>query len=870
MTAPSRLQLYAVIQPKNENTPTGQTEGSNQKQASDQQTSLSSDDELAQGWTDVFMNSKLWQPAVEQTPQSLATFLSTLYTMTSFLSEDEEVGPKMTQVLSRFTEFPPAGYALHSLMKRYPISDSLKTVLAESFLSLTAKLVPSDSSNKVEENALFSEMRRVWAHLLSVAAKSSSCDSFEQVVDVEEICKAPMRFVVNGHPSAAFAEPVALNMISNEAMVPGLNEKASKDILVRDVLLGHQLQGCLSSPVFFVCTPGKPDAEHSAADSLDLKVWEALKVTAHQHRALKMIPSLSLRSSHPPVLTYSRQGTVCVYTQRVKAVGEDCELLDPVQGMLLQVDPNDLALHTKDFLNKDRPITTLANDDPSAGMDSRETKEATMVLLDTSTSMSWVWDEGLPLWRQDAKFALGEVVEVTESGWGVWMEGDVMEALPEGAYKVKYRSGSAEKIKVFPANRVRPNECNTRLAVAKRLMDAFSNRSKAYDLPHAVGLIMFSSSVNRAGEPTRLFNVFEEHVENATSNGSTALFDALAAARQSLVAFHRRNPSARLRILCLTDGEDTASSMSAHTVCGQLQDSNIVVDSVVIGGTNNRPLKAISTATGGFCFKPSAAADLLKIFELETVLRVGARSNRICQQKPRVQNSSTLLQYANVSAYPYHTPENANEAPKVENVKLATPAAVIKKLQSNTFDTSNSSKNTSSSSSKSSNASTKGITVGGGKRILRELVQYQASPHPSVSIWPDEDDVMHWILLLKGDDSTPYAGGTFMIDYKFGPQYPFRAPIVRFITPVYHCNISSSGKICHSILDRNWNAATTVRNVIDCIYGLLLTPEPDDPLDSTLAEEYYQDPTSYDRNAREHTKKHASKTEEQLKAELEK
>ena len=41
--------------------------------------------------------------------------------------------------------------------------------------------------------------------------------------------------------------------------------------------------------------------------------------------------------------------------------------------------------------------------------------------------------------------------------------------------------------------------------------------------------------------------------------------------------------------------------------------------------------------------------------------------------------------------------------------------------------------------------------------------------------------------------------------------------------------------MCHSILDRNWSSETTVKSVLDCIYGLLLAPDVDDPLDSTLA-----------------------------------
>jgi len=47
------------------------------------------------------------------------------------------------------------------------------------------------------------------------------------------------------------------------------------------------------------------------------------------------------------------------------------------------------------------------------------------------------------------------------------------------------------------------------------------------------------------------------------------------------------------------------------------------------------------------------------------------------------------------------------------------------------------------------------------------------------------------------------------------------------------------------VLDRNYLADTSMRLIFDCIYGLLLTPEPEDPLDSTIASEYLTDLATY-------------------------
>lgn len=50
-------------------------------------------------------------------------------------------------------------------------------------------------------------------------------------------------------------------------------------------------------------------------------------------------------------------------------------------------------------------------------------------------------------------------------------------------------------------------------------------------------------------------------------------------------------------------------------------------------------------------------------------------------------------------------------------------------------------------------------------------------------------------------------------------------------TKVYHCNVNSVGRICHNIFDRNYSAHITMREILDAVYGLLIAPEPEDPLD---------------------------------------
>lgn len=99
---------------------------------------------------------------------------------------------------------------------------------------------------------------------------------------------------------------------------------------------------------------------------------------------------------------------------------------------------------------------------------------------------------------------------------------------------------------------------------------------------------------------------------------------------------------------------------------------------------------------------------------------------------------------------------------------------------------------------------------------------------------------------------------------KFGDEYPLKAPEVRFITPVYHCNINSTGRICHSVLDQFYTVDTTARYILECIFGLFMIPEPLDPLDANIAAEYRDNYVLYESKAREHTRKYAGKSLDDL------
>ena len=148
------------------------------------------------------------------------------------------------------------------------------------------------------------------------------------------------------------------------------------------------------------------------------------------------------------------------------------------------------------------------------------------------------------------------------------------------------------------------------------------------------------------------------------------------------------------------------------------------------------------------------------------------------------------------------------------------------------------------------------------RRVMREmrslLRRQQQEPETwPFEIFPSQSNMLCWQLLLRGPEGTPYAGGVWLLWMRFGAEFPRTPPEVRFITRIKHCNINSYGRVCHSVLDRNWSADVSVATVLQCINGLLLSPDTEDPLDSQLALQFFEGSGVYEISVVRHTERFA-------------
>lgn len=55
----------------------------------------------------------------------------------------------------------------------------------------------------------------------------------------------------------------------------------------------------------------------------------------------------------------------------------------------------------------------------------------------------------------------------------------------------------------------------------------------------------------------------------------------------------------------------------------------------------------------------------------------------------------------------------------------------------------------------------------------------------------DPANLTHLKGTFPGPPDTPYAGGTYTVDIQIPDMYPFKSPIMKFDTKMWHPNISS-------------------------------------------------------------------------------
>jgi ubiquitin-conjugating enzyme E2 D/E len=143
-------------------------------------------------------------------------------------------------------------------------------------------------------------------------------------------------------------------------------------------------------------------------------------------------------------------------------------------------------------------------------------------------------------------------------------------------------------------------------------------------------------------------------------------------------------------------------------------------------------------------------------------------------------------------------------------------------------------------------------------RIMRDIEVFRTNTDKTISANPiSETNIKKWEGTIIGPIGCPYEGGVFKLSIDIPNDYPFKPPTIKFLTKIYHPNISSDGEICLDILKGQWSPALNIFKVLLSLSSLLTDPNPNDPLMADIASQYKHNKSEFIKKASEYTKKYA-------------
>jgi ubiquitin-protein ligase len=94
---------------------------------------------------------------------------------------------------------------------------------------------------------------------------------------------------------------------------------------------------------------------------------------------------------------------------------------------------------------------------------------------------------------------------------------------------------------------------------------------------------------------------------------------------------------------------------------------------------------------------------------------------------------------------------------------------------------------------------------------------------------PADDPVSNIFLGRLFPKSNIYNQAAFQIEIKLPSGYPFNAPEVRFVTPIYHPNVDDKGRIRLDMLDTSiaFNRKRLLRDIVIAVANLIDNPNVD-------------------------------------------
>jgi Mg-chelatase subunit ChlD len=289
------------------------------------------------------------------------------------------------------------------------------------------------------------------------------------------------------------------------------------------------------------------------------------------------------------------------------------------------------------------------------------------------------------------------------------------------------------KIQLSPAvDHGKKQRSLSRLQVSKQLFEALINRIIAYSYKTHIGLVTFDSTAKVAQSITHVIENFRNSVNNMRATGNTALWDGLKLAQTEIMKHAEKYPQAQRRIICLSDGNDTKSVAGPADLCWQLRENKILVDSIIIGNDDNMDLKALSIMLKSYCFFPRDLTTALSICEMEPFLSQTERAPQEVTPSglARTSRMDDFYMMRNRAAFTVVTQDvfpKRKEHPRLGDTFIQLSNCV-----------------------RAGAGTQSSLPTLRASRILVEMREIAANPHPMYDCYVSESDMFFWKIVIEG------------------------------------------------------------------------------------------------------------------------
>jgi ubiquitin-conjugating enzyme E2 D/E len=391
----------------------------------------------------------------------------------------------------------------------------------------------------------------------------------------------------------------------------------------------------------------------------------------------------------------------------------------------------------------------------------------------------------------------------------------------------------------------------SRMEAVKVMFYAFRDRAATMGQGfHHMGLISFDNRVEKMLDLTSQLDRFEAIVDDLEKRGQTAIYSAVIEAAEMLEKQFHKDSQMDLRIVVLTDGQNNTGAGPEDALAAANR-IGATVDAIIVGNSPDANLRKIVNATGGECYQINDLGEGFELLEAEGV--VSLRARRGGAEKPPFKVRELDCDFSSLSEKAMTRGAAVQRAPTLAPELAAKAVVDVSSIQDDT--TSGAGRNGSNSL----------------KRVMKEIKQVASGADgiwmhsgEGIHVFPASDDLAFWRVLIEGPGDSPFEGGVFALNVVIPHDYPFKAPTITFETPIYHCNVSDSGKICLDILQDKWNPALSIPKCLEAIRMMMQKPDTDNALRQWIAEltlahqQYGAADTRYYEKARESNSQHAS------------